>query len=143
MNPNSKPASNANEVSLLRLYLLRGLYLLMFVGLAIVQWPEIIHHEEPWELMEGVVAVMLGAFSALSLLGLRYPLQMLPLLMWEMAWKLLWVIVVAIPLWIDGTMDEAHWSVFSSFLLMILFPFIIPWRYVFAHYVKKRGDRWR
>jgi hypothetical protein len=140
---NQRITNHVNEVSVFRLYLLRALYLLMIVGLGIVQWPEIIHREEPWELMEGVVACMLGAFSALAIVGLRYPLQMLPLLMWEMAWKLLWVIVVAIPLWINGTMDEAHGSVFSSFLLMVLFPFVIPWGYVWKHYVKKHGDRWR
>jgi len=72
-----------NEVSLFRLYLLRALYLLIIVGHGIVVWPGVIHHEKPWELMQGVVACMLVAFSALSVLGLRYPLQMLPLLLWE------------------------------------------------------------
>jgi len=34
--------------------------------------------------MEAAVACMLAAFLALSVLGSRYPLQMLPLLMWEL-----------------------------------------------------------
>jgi len=103
-----------NDVSLFRLYLLRALYLLIVVGLGIVVWPGVIHHAKPWELMEGVVACMLAAFSALSVLGLRYPLQMLPLLLWELVWKAIWLLVVALPLWSAGQMDESTWSVASA-----------------------------
>ncbi|KQX68203.1 MULTISPECIES: hypothetical protein [unclassified Paenibacillus] len=131
-----------NEISLIRLYLLRALYLLIIVGLGIVVWPGIIHHEKPWELMEGVVQCMLAAFSALSVLGLLYPLQMLPLLLWELAWKSIWLIIVALPLWYSGQMDESTWSTASSCLIVVIFPFFIPWRFVFTHYVKKRADRW-
>ncbi|HTD06940.1 hypothetical protein [Undibacterium sp.] len=130
------------EISLFRLYSLRALYLLIVVGLGLVVWPGVIHHEKPWELMEGVVACMLAAFSALSLLGLRYPLQMLPLLLWELVWKSIWLIVVALPLWTAGQMDGSTWATASACLLVVIIPFVIPWRYVFAHYAKKRGDRW-
>jgi hypothetical protein len=146
MNSNTNNAK-MNEVSLFRLYLLRALYLLIVVGLGIVQWPEVIkqfiNQENSWELMEGVVACMLTAFSVLSILGLRYPLQMLPLLLRELVWKSIWLIVVALPLWSTGQMDESTWATASACLLVVIVPFVIPWRFVFAHYVKKRGDRWR
>jgi hypothetical protein len=132
-----------NEVSLFRLYFLRALYLLVVVGLGITVWPGVIYQEEPWGLNEGVVQCMLAAFSALSLLGLRYPLQMLPLLLWELGWKSIWLIVVAVPLWSTGQMDESTWEVASACLMVLIFPFGIPWRFVYAHYVKKHGDRWR
>jgi hypothetical protein len=129
------------EVSLYRLYSLRALYLLVIVGLGITVWPGVIHHEQPWELKEGVVQCMLTAFSALSVLGLRYPLKMLPLLLWEMLWKSIWLIVVALPLWSAGQMDESTWATVSACLLVLIFPFGIPWRYVFVHYIKNHGDR--
>ncbi|WP_219836197.1 hypothetical protein [Paenibacillus sp. R14(2021)] len=129
------------EVSLFRLYSLRALYLLVVVGLGITVWPGVIHHEQPWELKEGVVQCMLAAFSALSVLGLRYPLQMLPLLLWEMLWKSIWLIVIALPLWSTGQMDESTWATASACLIVLIFPFGIPWRFVFAHYIKKHGDR--
>ena len=146
MNSN-KNTVKMYEVSLFRLYLLRALYLLIVVGLGIVRWPEVINQfiqqENSWELMDGVVACMLTAFSVLSILGLRYPLQMLPLLLWELVWKSIWLIIVALPLWSAGQMDESTWATAYACLMVVIVPFVIPWRFVFTHYVKKRGDRWR
>ncbi|WP_038487870.1 hypothetical protein [Collimonas arenae] len=133
-----------NDVSLFRLYLLRALYLLIVVGLgAVVIWPGFISHHKPWELMEGVVQCMLAAFWLLAILGLRYPLLMLPVLLWELAWKSIWLIVVAAPLWSSGQMDDATLAMAITILWVVIVPFVIPWRYVFVHYVQKRGDRWR
>jgi hypothetical protein len=131
------------EVSVLRLYALRAGYLLLVVGLGIVIWPGIIHHEKPWTLMQGVVHCMLAAMSALAVLGLRYPLQMLPLLFFEVAWKLLWLIVVALPLWSAHQMDADTLETANDCLLVVVFLVVIPWPYVFANYVMKPGDRWR
>jgi hypothetical protein len=140
MTEHSKMGS-ADEVSLLRLYLLRGGYLLVVVGLGITVWPEVINRSGSWELMEGVVQCMLLAFWALCVLGLRYPLQMLPVLLWELAWKSVWLIVVALPIWASGHMDDSTMETVTTCLLVLIFPFVIPWRFVFANYAKKRGDR--
>jgi len=130
-------------VSLPQLYLLRLGYLLFAVGLAVTKWPLIINHDRPWPLMEGVETCMLVALSLLSFLGLRYPLQMLPILFFELAWKFIWVAVVAVPLWISDQMDPATLSVFYSCLLVLIVAAVIPWRYVVAHYVTKDGEPWR
>ena len=45
--------------------------------------------------------------SVLALLGLRYPLRMLPILLFEVAWKLTWLGVVALPLWSEDKLDAA------------------------------------
>jgi hypothetical protein len=132
-----------NDVTLFRLYLLRALYLLVAVGLALVVWPGVIHHNRPWELMEGVVQCMLASFALMSALGVRYPLQMLPVLLWELVWKTIWLVVVAAPLWLAGQMDQPTWEIASAVLLVVVFPFVIPWSYVFANYVRKSGDRWQ
>ena len=132
-----------NEVSLVRLYALRATYLLIVVGLGTEIWPGIIHHEKPWGLMQGVVNCVLAAVSLLALLGLRYPLQMLPLLFFEMVWKSIWLIVVALPLWSAQKMDANTWETAVACLMGVIFPIVIPWTYVFANYFKKPGDRWR
>src|SRR6202000_804489 len=88
----------SSEVSLLRLYVLRAVYL-MIAGLMGTQiWPLLFHHRH-WELMHGVAVCMLAAGTGFSVLGLRYPLKMLPLLFVEMVWKAAWLLSVAYPLW--------------------------------------------
>ncbi|MES2069086.1 MAG: hypothetical protein V4488_01970 [Pseudomonadota bacterium] len=132
-----------NEVSSFRLYLLRALYLLVVVGLGTQVWPDVIHHAQSWKLMQGVVACMLAAFSLLCMLGLRYPLLMLPILLWELLWKTLWLAIVALPQWWAGHIDEAIQPNLFACSFVVLVYIAIPWRYVLTHYVKTPGDRWR
>ena len=129
------------DVPLWRLYLLRTTYLIVATGLGVEVWPGIVHHVRPWQLMQGVVSCVLGAVGLLAVLGLRYPLQMIPLLLFELAWKSIWLGVVALPLWSAGTMDADTWDTASACLMGVIFPVAIPWRYVVANYVLKRGDR--
>src|SRR3990172_6140188 len=93
---NSTPSSTAadGEVSLLRLYVLRATYLLLAVGLGQMILPELIGHEP---MAHGVVPSLLGGVWLLSFVGLRYPLQMLPLLMFEFAWKAIWLLAYGLP----------------------------------------------
>ena len=135
--------SEPTPVSLWRLYLLRAMYLIIVVGLGIEIWPGIIHHPKPWELMYGVVQCVLAAVSLLAILGLRYPLQMLPLLLFELVWKSLWLLVVAVPLWSAQQMDARTWETAIACLMGVIFLIAIPWGYVWANYVMKPGDRWR
>jgi hypothetical protein len=129
------------EISLFRLYLLRALYLFVVVGLAIDVWPDIIHHEN-WGIYEGIVKCMLIAFSLMCILGLRYPLQMLPVFLWELVWKTLWLMTVALPQWWGGHIDESLKPSIFAISFVWLFYVAIPWRYVLNHYAKKPGDRW-
>ena len=131
------------ELSPFRLNLLRIGYILLVVGLGSTIWPSILDPSRSWELMHGVVVSMLGAMSALAVLGLRYPLQMLPLLFFEMGWKAIWLIRVALPLWSGDRLDPATTQTLYECLPIILFPMIIPWSYVFENYAKKPGDTWR
>ena len=45
---------------------------------------------------EDVTLCLLIAMSLLAFLGLRYPVKMLPVLLFEALWKLLWFGVVAL-----------------------------------------------
>jgi putative flippase GtrA len=40
-------------------------------------------------------------------------------------------------------MDPLTRSTAIACLVAAIIPFVIPWRYVFTHYGKMRGDRWR
>ena len=64
-----------------RLYLFRAGYLLIGVGLISMQlWPTLFSGLSGMKLMSGTVEAMLWALAVLSFLGVRYPIQMLPLL---------------------------------------------------------------
>jgi putative effector of murein hydrolase len=131
------------NVSLFRLYALRAGYLLISAGLAATVWPLVINHSPQWPLMNSVVCSMLAAVSVLAALGIRYPLQMLPVLLFEGVWKSIWLIAVALPLWSANQLDARRWETVSDCLLAAILIPLIPWRYVIAQYVTKRGDPWR
>ncbi|HKF88786.1 MAG TPA: hypothetical protein VKB85_12035 [Propionibacteriaceae bacterium] len=143
MRNSRKGTTNPATLSLPRLHLLRLGYLVMGVGLAVTKWPLVINHTGPWPAMEGAVTAMLVALSLLSFLGLRYPVQMLPILLFESAWKLIWMVVVALPLWTADQLDPANLELFSRNLWVVIVLAVTPWRYVVAQYVRKQGDRWR
>lgn len=131
------------HVSLFRLYSLRAVYLLIALGLALVVWPGVIEHAQPWGLSQGVVKCMLAAFSLMCVIGIRYPLQMLPVLFWEMTWKSIWLLIVALPAWQGGTMDDTTMGTAIECSVAIIIPLAMPWRYVYARYIRQSGDRWR
>ena len=131
------------EVSLFRLYALRAGYLLIAAGLAATIWPLVLSHSPQWPLMNSVVGSLLAGVSVLAAVGIRYPLQMLPVLLFEIVWKSIWLIAVALPLWSANQIDARTAETVRDCLLgAILIP-LIPWRYVVSHYVTKPGDRWR
>ena len=130
-----------NEVSDFRLNLLRAMYLLIVVGLALVLWPSILFRTEPWSPSGGVIKLMLAAFSLLCVFGLRYPLQMLPILIWELVWKVMWLLMVALPAWLAGNMDAETVARAWEVSVTVLIPFVIPWGYVVKHYFKKPAER--
>lgn len=134
---------SGGELPAWRLNALRCAYLLLIVGLGIQVWPGIILRHAGWELMESVVQCMLGALSLLALLGLRHPVRMLPLLLFELAWKAIWLAVVAAPKWASGAMDEATLETTFACLLVVVFLPVIPWRRVAATFLSGPGDRWR
>lgn len=134
-----------NTLSPLRLNLLRVFYLALALGIGLEMqvWSKMIYQVHAMRLESGVVICMLFALSALSILGLRYPLKMLPVLFWEMTWKASWLLSVALPNWLQG-----HWSkdlaatTFAVGMIVIFVP-LVPWSYVVDQFVNQPGDPWR
>jgi hypothetical protein len=130
----------SNEISTFRLYLMRLLYLLNFVLLGLDVWPGIITHRGAWDPLHGVAFSFWAALSALSGLGVRYPVKMLPLLLLQLLYKVVWLSAVALPMWsVVRSTDIAR-----AMLIGVVVDLVgIPWPYVLANYVKGRADRWR
>ena len=122
------------QLSLTRIYGVRACYLLLFVGLSVQTVPELLGPIVAAPLMEGAVTAMLGALGVLSILGLFAPLRMLPLLLFEMTWKLIWTLSVALPKWRAGTLGEDFIEMIFACAFVVPFFFIFPWRYAAAQY---------
>lgn len=133
-----------SEVSTFRLYLLRATYLLLAVGLGFMVWPGLIHHTNAWALKNGDTFGLLAGVQVLAMLGIRYPLKMLPLLLFELTWKSIWLITIAFPLWRahqinPGTAE----SIKACGMGVIICAVAIPWPYVLANFLRAHGDRWK
>jgi hypothetical protein len=115
----------------------------MGVGLAVVKWPLIVNYDQSTPVSEGVVAVLLTAMSLLAFLGLRYPVRLLPILLFECLWKVIWLGVVALPAVVAGHVDQALSQVIVNCSLVVIILAVVPWRYVGQRYVAAKGDRWR
>ena len=137
----TRQANGIDEVSLTRLYILRATYLLIVVGLGAMIVPGLIAHPL---INRGVIPSLLGGLWLLAFLGFRYPLQMLPLLMFEFAWKFIWMVAFGLPQWFAGQLPPTFAEdAFNIGMGVILMPLVIPWGYVYRHYVKQPGTRWR
>lgn len=130
-----------NELSLARLYVMRAIYLLIGLGEGSQVAPELFVHEPT---ARGVIASILAGMCLLDLLGVRYPRQMLPLLLFEFAWKYIWFFAFGLPQWLSGqhppTFAEDFFNIGFGVAIM---PFVIPWVYVWRNYIIAPGDRWR
>ena len=134
------------EVSTFRLYLLRAMYVFTVVGLAIFKLPALLH---PATLPPGdsVILSVLGATALLAVLGIRYPLKMLPLLFFELVWKSIWILIFGLPQLLSGGLDPnvsfgGTESLTACLVGVVLVPIAMPWGYVFKHYWKVPGARW-
>jgi hypothetical protein len=131
-----------HSLSVRRLNAMRAGYLLMGVGLALVQWP-LLTEAHTMPLGEGVVWALLTAMSLLALLGLRHPAAMLPVLVFETAWKLLWLSAVALPRALDGGLDGDFAQVAANCSLVVVVIAVVPWGFVWRGWVRGVADPWR
>jgi hypothetical protein len=114
----------------------------MGAGLAVVKWPLVVGGAASLPLYEGVVACLLAAMGVLALVGLRHPVRMLPVLLLEVGWKVLWLSTVALPRALDGELDAATREVLVSCSLVVVIVAVVPWRFVWRQYAGP-GERWR
>jgi hypothetical protein len=130
-----------DDVSTVRLYVLRVLYLLLVVMLGSDVWPVLLHPGTPLGPLPGVAYSFWAALSMLGLLGIRYPLKMLPIVLLQFAYKAVWLLAVALPLRSAGlsTGQALTKAMLGGVLVDVL---VIPWPYVFRNYLGKPGERW-
>ena len=88
----------SRELSSVRLYLMRFAYLFNAIVIGFGAWSELINQRKlinegkPWDLVYGVAFSLYAAYGLLMLLGVRFPVRMLPLLLLQIIYKTIWLI---------------------------------------------------
>jgi hypothetical protein len=122
----------------INIYLLRLLYVLMFFVLGRETWTHIFTHQGSWEPTDAMAWCVWSAFATLAGLGIIRPLKMLPIVLLEIFYKVLWLIVVAYPLWSNDKLVDSPAEGMTSAFLWVPLPIVaVPWGYVFANYIYK------
>ena len=131
-----RPSAKYEGVRPLNIYLLRLLYILMFFVLGQLTWTHILIHQGPWDPFNAVAWCVWTAFATLAGLGILRPLKFLPIILLEIFYKVLWLILVAYPLWTRGTLATSPAADITTQFLWVILPIAaVPWGYAFAHYV--------
>jgi len=130
-----------SEVAMWRVHVLRGAALLLVVT-GFFSIPRMLLYAAATD--RGMIKAFLAGLWLMSFLALRYPVKMLPLFLFEFAWKLVWLLAFGLPQWFAGvgspSLKRDLWEIGAFPFLIAL---IIPWGYVWRHYVKAPGERWR
>jgi hypothetical protein len=135
-------ADKYDGVRPINIYLLRLLYILMFFVLGQLTWTHILTHKGPWDPTNAIAWCVWTAFATLAGLGIIRPLKFLPIILLEIFYKVLWLVVVAYPLWSRGTLAASPAADITAQFLWVILPIIaIPWGYAFAQYVYSRTPR--
>ena len=131
-----QPTKKYDGVRPIHIYLLRILYTLMFFVLGKQTWTHILTHQGAWEPTNAIAWCVWTAFATLAGLGIVRPLKMLPMILLEVFYKLLWLLLVAYPLWSRGTLTGSPAEDTASAFAWVLLPIIaIPWGYAFTNFI--------
>jgi hypothetical protein len=126
----------------IQILLLRIGYVLVLGFVGYRSWTGLLNHEGDWEPYMAAAMAMWASSSALSFIGIFRPLRMLPLVLFEIGYKSIWLIAVAWPLWsadrLAGTVAEGMTYAFLPVIGPIL---MVPWGYVFRTYVWSPSTR--
>ncbi|HYF29868.1 MAG TPA: hypothetical protein VD993_02005 [Chitinophagaceae bacterium] len=122
-------------VAPINIYLLRLLFLLMFIFVNLDTWPSIFT-QQSWDPVKAAAVCMWASYAALSFIGILRPLLLLPIVIFEIIYKSVWLIIVAYPLWINNQLAGSPAEQMTQAFLWLPLPILaMPWRYFFRKYV--------
>ena len=129
------------EVSLVRMYVMRAGCLASVLALGSSALPDLIW---PDPMARGMISGILGGLWVMVAIGIRYPLKMMPIFLFEFVWKLIWLLRFGLPQWLAGTgSPRLGEDLIDIGLFPLVFGLVIPWGYVWRRYVRQPAERWR
>ena len=120
----------------INIYLLRLLFTLMFLFVATDSWKHIFNHTGPWDNINAAAWCMWGSYTAISIIGIFRPLKMLPIVLFEIVYKIVWLAVVAYPLWMKNELIGSPAEGMTRVFLWVVLPIVaMPWEFFFKTYI--------
>jgi len=129
--------ANYNGVARINIYLLRLLFSLMFVFLSYESLTYIfLKHKGEWNITHAAAWCMWAGYSVISFIGIIRPLKMLSIVLFEIVYKVLWLMVVAYPLWIKNELAGSPAGEMANVFIWVVLPIVaMPWRYFFRTHI--------
>ena len=125
-----------DRVPRISIYLLRLLFTLMFLFVTYDSWTHILNHTGPWDNVNAAAWCMWGSYSVISFIGILRPLKMLPIVLFEIVYKIVWLALVAYPLWVKNELIGSPAEGMTRVFLWVLLPIVaMPWRFFFRTYI--------
>jgi len=122
----------------INIYLLRLLFLLMFLVVGKSAWTHLLTFKGSSSPAEAVAWCVWASYSVLSIIGIIRPLKMLPIVLLEILYKVLWLVLVAYPLWSTNQLIGSPAEKMTYTFLWVVLPIIaMPWKYAFENYILK------
>jgi hypothetical protein len=120
----------------INIYLLRLLFLLVVVFVGSDSWSGILKHHGPWDHVRAAALCMWAAYSFLSIFALINPLKWLPIVMFEIFYKIIWLVIVAYPLWSTNRLKGSPAEEMTYAFAWVILPIVaMPWGYAFRTYI--------
>ena len=121
----------------INIWLLRLLFLLIVLFVVSDSWSAILNHKGPWDPVKAAAVCMWAAYSVLSIFGLINPLRWLPLVMFEIFYKLIWLVIVAHPLWSTNKLAGSPAEEMTYAFVWVILPIVaMPWSYAIRTYFR-------
>lgn len=125
----------------INIYLLRLLFLLVVVFVGTDAWPALFTNQNPWDHVRAAAVCMWASYSVLSIFGFFNPLKWLPVIMFEILYKIVWLVVVAYPLWTNNKLAGSPAEEMTYAFLWVILPIVaMPWGYAFRNYILPAGS---
>lgn len=120
----------------IQVYLLRLFYVVMPLFVGTWAWRSILTHQGPWDPVRAIAICVWAAYPTLAILGILHPLRMLPLFLFMLTYKTIWLAAVAFPLWRAGALwGTPTGNMTMDFLGLPIAALAVPWPYVLRTYV--------
>ena len=105
-------------------------------GLTVIFWPELYLTAFQWQPQDqyllGITGSMWLSFAILAAFALRNPLRFLPVLLFQLSYKVIWLSLVVTPLWLKNELS-IHEIVFALTMVTYVIGDLIaiPFAYLF------------